>query len=387
MEQIYLDNAATTFPKPKVVADAMYEYITKCGCSLNRGDTGKAYALAERVYDIREALGRFFGLSDFQNVVFTANATESLNLLLKGFLKPGDHVLASALEHNAVMRPLVQLAEKGITFDRIPCESDGTLLTDEAERLLRPNTRLVVMTHASNVCGRILPLEKIGAFCEKHGLYFFADCSQTAGVVPIDMQALHLDAIAFTGHKGLYGPQGIGGLLLRKGLEKEIAPLISGGTGSISHTEEIPTFMPDRFEAGTPNLPGILGLGAALEWLTDIGTQKIYEHEMALTKQFLDGLTCLESEGLLRIAGPKNCIDRVGVVSVQPLKADPAAVASALDTGYNIATRVGLHCAPNAHKVLGTYPIGTVRFSFGYFNTSEEVSYTLQALEDILHGF
>ena len=386
MTQIYLDNAATTFPKPECVAQQMYEYMTNCGCSVNRGGYSSAYALAERVYDIRAALGQMFSMPLVSNVIFTSGATASLNILLKGFLKPGDHVLVSSVEHNAVMRPLTQLLENGISFDRIPCTEDGTLITEAMEGLLRPNTRLVVVTHAGNVSGTILPLAEIGAFCTKHGLRFFADCSQTAGLLPIDMPKLHLDAIAFAGHKGLYGPQGIGGFLLREGLEKELTPILSGGTGSISHTEDIPSFMPDRFEPGTPNLPGIIGLGASIQWIAETGMSNIYRHEMELTEQFLAGLTDMEARGLLRIIGPKTTANRVGVVSIQPTSMDPASVAAALDTRYTIATRVGLHCAPNAHKVLHTYPTGTVRFSFGYFNTPDQVSFTLNALEEILHG-
>ena len=394
MQQIYLDNASTTFPKPQVVADAVYQYITHAGTNISRGTC--ATSSESLVYTTRELLCDFFGAEDSKNVIFTKNVTESLNIIIKGLLRSGDHVLVSAMEHNAVMRPLQQIGTElttdnapadAITFSRIPCDAEGALRLDALPQLVRPNTRAIIMTHASNVCGTVQPLEQIGSFCQKHGLRFIVDSAQSAGILPLNMQQLHIDALAFTGHKGLLAPQGIGGLLLRENIIDEITPLIVGGTGSLSHTERTPRFLPDKFEAGTLNLPGIAGLQAALMWLKQQGLEKICTHELTLTQQLLDGLRRLEAQGLLRIVGKKDCNERLGVVSIATEKMDIAELAFILADKYAIATRVGLHCAPHAHKTLGTYPTGTLRFSFGWHNTAAEVSVALHALKEVLrHG-
>ena len=386
MKQIYLDNASTTFPKPEAVAQAVYRYMTSQGCNINRGCYDSAYDVEELVFETRQKLCDLFGGGDCKNVVFTKNVTESLNVILKGFLKPGDHVLVSAMEHNAMMRPIRQLEAAGVEFDRIPCDGQGDLILEEMENLLRPNTRAIAMMHASNVCGTVLPIEKVGAFCHAHGLKFIVDCAQTAGVFPIHMEKMHIDALAFTGHKGLLGPQGIGGFILQEEMIALIDPLLSGGTGSISHTEEIPAFMPDRFEPGTMNLPGIMGLHAGLSWLEETGIDAIRNHELALTARFLSGLEKLEGEGLIRIVGRRDLECRTGVVSIQTLTKELSQAAFELDAEYGIQTRVGLHCAPSAHTTLGTYPTGTIRFSFGWFNTEADVDAALSALEEICHG-
>lgn len=387
MNHIYLDHAATSFPKPAQVSDAVFHYMTQIGCSINRGGYERAYALEETVFETREKLCALFGGDDCRNVVFTQNITESFNLLLKGYLKPGDHVLVSSMEHNAVMRPLRQLESKGVSFTRIPCTNEGELMLGEMEACLCSHTKAVILTHASNVCGTVLPLQQVGDFCEKHGLRFFVDSAQTAGVLPIHMKQMKISALAFTGHKGLLGPQGTGGIVFCNGIEKEIEPLIVGGTGSISHTEWIPDFMPDRFEAGTPNLPGIVGLHAALEWIDNTGIERIRNHELALTERFLEGIKRLEESGHVRLGGKRTCDNRVGVVSIQTTKMDIAQAAYLLDSRYGIMPRVGLHCAPSAHQTLGTYPTGTLRFSFGYSNTMDEVDAALAAMEEIVYGF
>ena len=394
MQQIYLDNASTTFPKPQLVADAVYQYITHAGTNISRGTC--ATSSENLVYTMRELLCEFFGAEDSKNVIFTKNVTESLNIVIKGLLRSGDHVLVSAMEHNAVMRPLQQIGTEltadnapadAITFSRIPCNAEGALRLDALPQLIRPNTKAIIMTHASNVCGTVQPLAEVGSFCQEHGLRFIVDSAQSAGILPLNMQELHIDALAFTGHKGLLAPQGIGGLLLREHIIDEITPLIVGGTGSLSHTERTPRFLPDKFEAGTLNLPGIAGLQAALIWLKQQGIDKIRTHELTLTQQFLDGLRQLEAQGLLRIVGKRNCNDRLGVVSIATEKMDIAELAFVLADKYAIATRVGLHCAPHAHKTLGTYPTGTLRFSFGWHNTATEVSAALHALSEVLsHG-
>ena len=385
MDAIYLDNACTSFPKPDAVPRAMYNYMCQVGSNVNRGCYQRAYRVEETVYETRQMLCRLFGGDDIRNVVFTKNVTESLNVLLKGFLKPGDHVIVSSMEHNAVMRPLVQLEKLGVAFTRAMCDETGALDPAALEGCLRPNTKAVVMTHASNVCGTMLPIAAAGEFCAAHGLRFFVDGAQTGGVFPIHTGEMHIDALAFTGHKGLLGPQGIGGFLLRGGMEGELEPLLSGGTGSVSHLEELPDFMPDRFEPGTPNLPGIVGLHAALSWLEETGMEAIQAHELALTRRFLDGLLALRAAGLpLKIIGREDTEGRTGVVSIQTTDRDMAEVACRLDEDYGIMTRVGLHCAPSAHKTLGTYPAGTIRFSFGWHNTEEEIDRALDALEHIL---
>jgi len=392
MDKIYLDNGATSFPKPFEVADAVYEYMTKCGSNINRGGYEVAYDLEGTVFETREMLMEMFGGTDCKNVVFTKNVTESLNIVLKGLLKPGDHVLCSSMEHNAVMRPLVQLQKKGVEFDRIPGNENGELILDAVEPMIKPNTVAVVMSHASNICGTVNPIREVGAICRKHGIKLIVDSAQSAGVLPINMQEMNIDALCFTGHKSLLGPQGIGGFIITEEMISLIDPILSGGTGSISHTEEIPDFMPDRFEPGTMNLPGIVGLNAGLNWIKTKGLDRIADHELYLTQRFIDGLLPLEEQGLVKICGLKGCWKeengqkipiRTGVVSIQTLKTDCADAAFRLDFEYGIETRVGLHCAPNAHKTLGTFPTGTIRFSFGNFNTDEDVDAAIKAVAEI----
>ena len=383
MDKIYLDNGATSFPKPKVVAEAVYKYMTEVGANINRGGYEAAYDLEGTVFETRQMLTDMFGGSDCKNVVFTKNITESLNVVLKGFLKPGDHVLCSSMEHNAVMRPLVQLQKQGVEFDRIPGNTNGELALDKVESMIKPATKAIVMSHASNLVGTVNPIEEVGAICRKYNIKFIVDSAQTAGVLPINMKDMNIDALCFTGHKSLLGPQGIGGFILDEEMIKLIEPLLSGGTGSISHTEEIPDFMPDRFEPGTMNLPGIVGLHAALKWIDEKGIDEISKHELALTERFLEGLKPLEDKGSLKIIGLKEAAGRTAVVSVQTLTIDCADAAFRLDSEYGIATRVGLHCAPNAHKTLGTFPVGTVRFSFGIFNTEAEIDAAVKALSEI----
>ena len=386
MDRIYLDNGSTTFPKPKAVADAVYTYMTSVGSNINRGCYDSAYDVEELVFETRQMLAELFNGGDCKNVVFTKNVTESLNVILKGFLKPGDHVLVSSMEHNAMMRPIRQLEKLGVEFDRMPCDEQGNLKLEEVEPLIRPNTRAIAMMHASNVCGTVLPIGEVGAICHKHGLKFIVDCAQTAGVLNIDMDAMHIDALAFTGHKGLLGPQGIGGFILKEEMTRLIDPLLSGGTGSISHTEEIPDFMPDRFEPGTMNLPGIIGLHAGLQWLQETGIENIKKHDLGLTERMLSGLAELEQEGLIRILGRRNTENRTGVVSIQTKTRELSQAAFELDANYGIQTRVGLHCAPSAHETLGTYPTGTIRFSFGWWNREEQVYQALNALKEICRG-
>lgn len=385
MNRIYLDQASTSFPKAPGVAQAMMDYLTMNGVNVNRGCYSSAYSAEEVIYETRQLLAELFHFSKCKNVIFTPNVTTSLNFILKGFLKPGDHILVSAMEHNAVMRPVVQLASSGISFDRIPCRTDGSMILEKVEELIRPETKAIVTLHASNVCGTRMPLDALGEICQRHQLYFVVDSAQTAGIVPINMDKMHIDALAFTGHKGLRGPQGTGGFLVSQELAEQMEPLISGGTGSISHTEEIPDFMPDRFESGTPNLPGIYGLHEALLYLKTHSLQAINEKELSLTGYFLEQLQALDDTGRhIRIIGKKDLTDRNAVVSIQTPEIDMSQVAWQLDNEYGVMTRVGLHCAPNAHKTLGTYPAGTIRFSFGPENTKNELDFAIQGLKKIL---
>ena len=385
MNRIYLDQASTSFPKAPGVAQAMMDYLTMNGVNVNRGCYSSAYSAEEVIYETRQLLAELFHFSKCKNVIFTPNVTTSLNFILKGFLKPGDHILVSAMEHNAVMRPVVQLASSGISFDRIPCRTDGSMILEKVEELIRPETKAIVTLHASNVCGTRMPLDALGEICQRHQLYFVVDSAQTAGIVPINMDKMHIDALAFTGHKGLRGPQGTGGFLVSQELAEQMEPLISGGTGSVSHTEEIPDFMPDRFESGTPNLPGIYGLHEALLYLKTHSLQAINEKELSLTGYFLEQLQALDDTGRhIRIIGKKDLTDRNAVVSIQTPEIDMSQVAWQLDNEYGVMTRVGLHCAPNAHKTLGAYPAGTIRFSFGPENTKNELDFAIQGLKKIL---
>lgn len=384
-DRIYFDQASTSFPKAPGVAKAMYAYLTSLGTNVNRGCYEDAYAAEETVFNTRKLLAQLFHFPLTKNVILTGNITQSLNMLLKGLLRPGDHVLVSSMEHNAVMRPLVQLSRDGIFFDRIPCRRDGTMILEQAEAMIRPSTKAIITLHASNVCGTHMPLAELGDICRRHHLFFLADTAQTAGIFPLDMEQLHIDGLAFTGHKGLRGPQGTGGFLISGQLADQMEPLISGGTGSVSHTEEVPSFLPDRFEPGTPNLPGIFGLHAALKELTPLSMEQIRTKELSLTGYFLEKLMELDpSEKHIRIIGRKDLSMRSAVVSIQTLDEDMASVAWHLDHDYHIMTRVGLHCAPNAHKTLDTYPAGTIRFSFGPQNTNNEIDFCIRALKEIL---
>lgn len=380
----YLDNASTTFPKPPCVTEAVCRYMTEMGTNVGRGEYASAFDTEDLVFDTRAALCALLGGADPSDVVFTRNVTEALNLVLKGFLHPGDHVIVSSMEHNAVMRPLTQLAAAGVTFSRAQCAPEGTLDATEVERLICPQTRAVVMTHASNVCGTILPISDVAEVCHAHGVPLIVDTAQTAGVAPVSLREWGASAVCFTGHKGLLSPQGIGGCALDPEFAAQIDALVAGGTGSSSDSEQMPSFMPDRLEAGTPNLPGIAGLAASLAWLDEKGIDAVRDHELALTQRLLDGLAPLAAAGRVRLVGLPGTEGRTGVVSIQTPGHDLSQVAHDLDARYGIQTRVGLHCAPSAHKTLGTYPTGTIRFSLGWANTEDDVDLAITALNELL---
>jgi cysteine desulfurase family protein len=379
---VYLDQAATSRPKAAGVGDAMRYYIDDVCANINRSTYAPATSAAIHVLETREKLCSLFGFGDPAHVIFTPGQTYSLNLVIKGLLRPGDHALTSELEHNGVMRPLTQLLERGVSFDRIPMCADDTLDLEAAKRLIRPNTRLMILTHASNVSGTVLPIEQASAFCRENDIFLAVDAAQTAGHLPIDLSKTHIDALCVPSHKGLRGPAGIGAVLLSPALEAALDPLVTGGTGSDSHTEVQPAYMPDRFESGTPNLPGIYGLHAALEELAREGLSARQSREEALLKQFLAGLSGISG---IRILGTRDPARKVGLVSVDfTARKDNAEVADRLATEFGILTRCGLHCAPNAHKTYGTFPQGTVRFSFNSTNTKEEIDRALTAIQSIL---
>lgn len=374
---IYLDNAATSFPKAPGVSDRMKFYLDSVGASVNRGVYAPAQAAALEQLTVRERLCALLHHPDPTHVLLTAGATAALNLAVKGWLRPGDHVLISSMEHNAVMRPLVQL---GVEFDRVPCDGEGRMNLAAIEPLLRPNTRLFVLNHASNVCGTVQDAETVGKLCKLHGLPLVLDASQSAGHLPIDFSAWQLSALALPAHKGLLGPQGIGALLVTPAFAAGLSPLIAGGTGSVSDSEELPPYLPDRFESGTPNLPGIYGWAAALDYVNRIGVDALRAHELRLTERFLRGLD--ETDGV-RMIGTRRTEQRVGVVAVDFLRQDNAEAADRLEREFGILTRCGMHCAPAAHKMLGTFPRGVVRFSVGYSTTEAEINAALSAIRAI----
>ena len=378
MRPIYLDNAATSFPKPPAVAQAAARYLTEVGASINRGVYASAQDAGMTTLLLREGLCRLFRHNDPTHCVLTAGNTMGLNMVLRGWLKPGDHCLVSAMEHNAVMRPLQDLAAQGVSFDRIPCDSAGRLDPADIPPLIRPNTRLLVMAHGSNVSGAVQDAAAVGRICRERGIPFALDAAQTAG--HWDLTGWGLSALSVPGHKGLMGPSGIGALLLDPAFARELTPIVTGGTGSASDSEIQPAYMPDRFESGTPNLPGIYGLQAAVDFILDTGVEVLHRREMELTGQFLEGIRDVPG---IRLAGPRELENRAGVISVDFLAADNAEAAFRLEQAYGILTRCGLHCAPSAHKTLGTFPQGTVRFSPGWFTTPEEIRAAVDAVREI----
>ncbi|MCL2662231.1 MAG: aminotransferase class V-fold PLP-dependent enzyme [Oscillospiraceae bacterium] len=379
MKKIYVDNSSTSFPKAPGVSDVIKEFIDNVGCNVNRGGYKDSYDVGLEIFKARRLISDMFHTGDPQEVVFTPSVTYSLNVLLQGYLKKGDHIITTSMEHNSVMRPLHALFQRGIAYDIARCDNEGSLDIESIIPLIKSETKAIVMLHASNVCGTVMPVEKVAKVCSENGLKLIVDTAQTAGILDID--ANNIDVLAFTGHKGLLGTQGIGGFVIKKEFAKEIDPIIAGGTGSQSDKFEQPDMLPDKFESGTMNIPAILGLKKAIKYIQSVGTKEIYEKEMELTAAFLS--MAQEIEGV-RVIGKKDVSDRVAVVSLDFPESDNAAIATQLDDKYNIMTRCGLHCAPSAHKTLNTYPQGTVRFSFGYFNTMDDVEYIIRSIKEII---
>ena len=379
---IYLDNAATSLPKAPGVGEAMADYLEHVGCNIGRGGYQRAWDAAGGVLAVREKLCALVNGPDPRNVCFTPGATYGLNFLLHGLLRPGDKVLTSPMEHNAVLRPLEQLKSRGVEVEYLPCTDRGELLPDGLAERLTEDVRAVVLTHASNVSGTLFPIGQVGALCRERGIFFLVDGAQTLGAAPVDMAAMGIDGLAFPGHKGLLGPQGIGGLVVTDALAAELEPLVSGGTGSLSESLSMPPFLPDRLEPGTLNLPGIFGLGAALDYLAEQG-EALRERERKLSRHLWYRMKELEEDGL-RVLGTNDCFNRAGVVSVDFLRADNGEMAFRLEREYGVLTRVGLHCAPLAHRTLGTFPQGAVRFSVGPFTTFAEIDTAAGAVEALL---
>ncbi|MEG2839666.1 MAG: aminotransferase class V-fold PLP-dependent enzyme [Lachnospiraceae bacterium] len=380
MNRIYFDNGSTSFPKAPGVSRAMATLMEHGAFNINRGNYEGAYELADIVLHTREKLASLFHAQSSKQVIFTPGITYSLNYFMKGFLKNGDHILISSMEHNAVMRPLCQLEQQGIIYEMIQATKDGSLNAEDFEKKIQPHTKAIIILHASNVCGTIMPIEHIGDICKKHHLFFAVDTAQSAGTLDIDMQKCQIDFLAFTGHKGLLGPQGIGGFLISEQLDQVLTPLIAGGTGSQSDSIIMPDCLPDKYESGTLNLPGIVGLHEALTYLELTGIKTLHQKKMELTAYFMEQVSQFPK---IRIVGKQGLTDRVSVVALDFPEHDNAILAFELETHYGIMTRVGLHCAPMAHKTLHTYPRGVIRFAFGHHNTKDEIDVCIKAFQEL----
>lgn len=375
---VYLDHAATSFPKPPSVYRAIMKVLKQVGGSPGRSDHRAAREASQIVHETREKIARLFAIPQAEQVIFTHNATEAINLALKGLLAPKDHVLISSMEHNAVVRPLRKLEEMGVKFSLIPCSREAYLDISTFKKGLQRKTKLIVLTHASNVTGMIFPIAEIGHFARSRGIFFMVDAAQTAGLLPIDVQRMKIDLLACPGHKSLYGPQGTGFLYVSK--EINLKPLLEGGTGTDSESDRQPKGMPFCLESGTLNTPGIAGLGAGISFIMKEGLEKIWHRESKLTKYLMEGLQKIPG---LKIYGSLKPEERVPVISFNLNSVHPGQLAYLLDKIYNIGVRSGLHCAPHAHRTLGTFPYGAVRASLGFFNNAKDAQALLKALKDI----
>jgi cysteine desulfurase family protein len=379
---IYLDNAATTFPKPPTVYTSMMNYMMNIGTNPGRGVSSASLEGNKVVLNCRYALMDFFNFDKAQNVIFTPNITTSLNTLIKSSVQKGWHVITSSMDHNATLRPLTSLAEKGtIELDIVRCSKEGLLNIDDFINAIKPNTKLVVLSHASNIIGSIQPLEAVGKICKDKGIFFIIDAAQTAGVVPLDFYKLNCNALAFTGHKSLLGPQGIGGFLIDDALNECCSAFIEGGTGSLSSSIIQPDFLPDKFESGTLNAPGIAGLLESINFINSEGIDSIRAQEDYLSNHLIQGLLNIPS---IDVYGFKDVSKRTAAISINSTKIDNSELGFILDSEYGITTRTGLHCAPLAHETIGTYPIGTLRFGIGPFNDIKDINYTLATLNTVI---
>lgn len=374
---IYMDNAATTIHKPEEVRAAVMAAFDTMG-NAGRGASVPALDASRIIYGTREKLARLFHAGDPRRIVFTANSTESLNIALKGLFSRGDHVITTVLEHNSVLRPLYECRENGVELTILGCDGKGRISYEEMEAAIQADTKAVVCTHASNLTGNMIELERVGAMAKRHGLLFVVDASQTAGVWPIDVEKMQIDVLCFTGHKSLLGPQGTGGMYVREGVY--IRPLLSGGSGIDTYNEKHPAEMPTALEAGTLNGHGIAGLGAALSWIEKTGMDRIRQRELSLMRRFYNGVFRIPE---VTVYGDLETEKRAPVVSLNILDYDSSEVSDELSTVYGIVTRPGAHCAPLMHRALGTVEQGAVRFSFSFFNTEEEVDLAIEAVREL----
>ncbi|APC79762.1 TPA: aminotransferase class V-fold PLP-dependent enzyme [Clostridium botulinum] len=381
--KVYLDNAATTYPKPEKVYSSILNYMKNVGASPGRGGYENALTGDRIVYKCRQSLINLFNFNKIENVVFTSNITASLNILIKSIVKDGWHVITSSMDHNSVIRPLVSLEKSNkIELDILNCSEEGLINIEDFKNAIKDSTKLVVLSHASNIVGTIQPLEAIGKICKEKGIYFIIDSAQTAGVLPLNFQNLNCNALAFTGHKSLLGPQGIGGFIIDDELNNIATNFIEGGTGSLSESTLQPDFLPDKFESGTMNTPGIAGLLAGIEYINEEGLNAIKEREEYLSREFINGLLNIDS---VKVYGPLDASLRTATISINSSKIDNSELGFLLDSEFGIMVRTGLHCAPLAHKTIGSFPQGTLRFSFGAFNDIKDINYALYALNSILN--
>ena len=378
---IYLDNAATSWPKPDGVGQAMLHFIQHVGANPGRSGHRMAIEAGRVVYAAREAIAELFGAPDPLRIVFGQNVTEALNLALFGLLRPGDHVVTSSMEHNSMMRPLRAMEKRGVALAVVPCSPEGTLDPADVRAAIRPNTRLIALHHASNVIGSLLPVAEVGRIAREHDLLLLVDAAQTGGAYPIHVVDDAVDLLGFTGHKSLYGPMGTGGLIVGERVDAaQMEPLKRGGTGSRSEHEEQPSFLPDLCESGTPNAVGLAGLEAGVRWVLSQGVEALRAHEMALLGRLLDGLAAIPG---VRVYGPRDPARQAATLSFNIAGVQPSDVGLQLDEKYGIMCRVGLHCAPAAHRTMGTFPVGTVRLGIGAFNTTADVDAALAAVREL----
>ncbi len=385
---IYLDNSTTSFPKPDCVIKSINNYMINIGANVNRSISSNAQNVNMLVFETREIIKKLFHfVEDESNIIFTSGATFSINQVIKGYLKPKSTVLVSALEHNAVIRPLRELEKNGVILEFIPTDENGIVDIDKTLKIIKnKNIDMIIISHASNVCGNIFPVEKISTVAKEKNIPLVLDASQSAGHIDINFEKLNLSALCAPAHKGLLASQGLGILLLRSDFARKLTPIITGGTGSISNSELQPEFLPDKFESGTPNIPAIYGLNASINYILEKGIKDIRNHEIILTKKFTSMLNELNKDNdYFRIVGTNDFSEKLGVVSLDFKDFDNADVSNILEEKYGIRTRCGLHCAPVAHKTLKTYPMGTVRFSIGQFTTMDEINYAVNAIKEILN--
>ena len=382
---VYLDNASTTFPKPKRVVDSIYNFLTSIGGNPGRSNHDNALNTNRLLLEARETISEFFNYPLLENVIFTNNITTSLNVLINGSLSQGDHVITSSMEHNSVLRPLFNLQNQNIiNLDIVKANKFGFLSVKDIENKMNVNTKMIVLSQASNVNGSIQPIKEIGELCKKNNIFLILDSAQGAGVLDIDFKDLNLSALAFTGHKSLFGPQGIGGFIIDESLNAICKPLILGGTGSLSHSIDQPSFLPDKFESGTLNMPGIVGLMEGIKFINKEGINAIYEENSFLRNSLINELSNMND--VILYEDVNNNHNHTSCISFNIKNIDTAELSFILDSDYGIKNRSGLHCAPLAHKSIGSFPSGTVRLSLSYFNNNSDIDYTINSINKIINS-